>query len=62
MTMINLTRRMTKLESEAPGQDAMVRVLFKKDGEPDPVADPPLLPSERAIIVNFVPALLSLAR
>ena len=62
MTMINLTRRMTKLESEAPGQDAMVRVLFKKDGEPDPVADPPLLPSERAIIVNFVPPLLSLAR
>lgn len=59
MTMINLTRRMTKLETEAPGQDAMVRVLFKKDGEPDPVADPPLLPSERAIIVNFVPPLRS---
>ncbi|MES3054590.1 hypothetical protein O6V14_02995 [Sphingomonas faeni] len=58
MTMINLTRRMTKLETEAPGQ-AMVRVLFKKDGEPDPVADPPLLPSERAIIVNFVPPLRS---
>lgn len=55
MTMINLTRRMAKLETEAPGQDAMVRVLFKKDGEPDPVADPPLRPSEQVIVVNFVP-------
>ena len=55
MTMINLTRRMTKLETEAPGQDGLVRVMFKKDGDPDPVAEPPLLPSERAIIVNFVP-------
>jgi hypothetical protein len=54
MTMTNLTRRMTKLETEAPGQDAMVRVLFKKDGDPDPVAEPPILPTERAIIVNFV--------
>lgn len=57
MTMINLTRRMTKLETEAPGQDGLVRVLFKKDGDPDPVADPPLLPSERVIVVNFVPPL-----
>ncbi|MEG3166397.1 hypothetical protein U1701_17590 [Sphingomonas sp. PB2P19] len=57
MTMINLTRRMEKLETEAPGQGPMVRVLFKRNGDPDPVADPPLLPSERAIVVNFVPPL-----
>lgn len=57
MTMINLTRRMEKLETEAPGLGDRVRVLFKADGDPDPVADPPLLPSERAIVVNFVPPL-----
>ncbi len=56
MTMINLTRRMAKLETEAPGQDGLVRVLFKKDGDPDPVADPPLRSSERVIVVNFVPS------
>jgi hypothetical protein len=33
----------------------MVRVLFKNDGEPAPVAHPPLLPSERMIVVNFMP-------
>ena len=55
--MINLTRRMTKLETEAPGLGDRVRVLFKANGDPDPVADPPLLPSDRVIVVNFVPPL-----
>jgi hypothetical protein len=55
MTMNSLTRRMAKLEADTPVLGAMIRVLFKKHGDPDPVADPPLLPSERAIVVNFVP-------
>ncbi|KQM62676.1 hypothetical protein ASE75_13685 [Sphingomonas sp. Leaf17] len=54
MTINNLIRRTERLEIEAPEQGDKVRVLFRNSGDPDPVADPPLLPNERAIIVTFV--------
>jgi hypothetical protein len=52
MTMINLTRRMKKLEVDAPTSQSPVKVVFTRNGEPSPL--PVLAIGQRLIVVRFV--------
>jgi hypothetical protein len=51
---MTIVRRLERLEAAQPENSMSFRVLFKHDGEPDPVVDPPLGSNERLIMVNYV--------
>jgi hypothetical protein len=51
---MHMNRRLEKLETQLPENAFSVRVLFKHEGEPDPVVDPPLNALEKQIMVVFV--------
>lgn len=51
---MNMKRRIDRLEADSPENAMSVRVLFKREGEPDPVIDPPLQINEKALTVVFV--------
>ena len=52
MTMINLARRMDKLEMNAPNMNVPIKLVFTRNDEPAPV--PLLLPGQRLFVVRFV--------
>ncbi len=53
---MQMNRRVEKLELALPENALSFRVLFKREGEADPMINPPLAPGERPILVQFVNA------
>jgi hypothetical protein len=53
---MSMQRRLGRLEAALPENAPSVRILFKSEGEPDPVVEPPLRPGEQAIVTVFVNA------
>lgn len=51
---MQMNRRLEKLEAVSPENIDSYRVMFKHEGEPNSVIDPPLKPNEQPIIVTFV--------
>ena len=52
--MSDLERRLGKLEAGAATGAAGVRVIFLRDGEPEPVDAEPLPPGGMTLVVRFV--------